>query len=828
MTIGRDHHFRAAGSLLGSSALALAAAAFPAIASAQTTPSETAAASPGGVEEIVVTAQRRAENAQSVPIAITSLSGKTLEDSGYQQLTDLQYVVPGVQYDPTNGAAFQIRGVGSTSFDFSNEKSVNVVVDDVVMDAQRDNGLIGLEDIKQVEVLFGPQGTLFGKNSTSGVISVTTNNPVLNKFSLKLNASYGERNDRIVNGTINLPLGQNAALRVSAFEQGQDGKGEYVTLHRNLGRVEEYGTRAKLLWEPASNLEVVLAGDYEHHVDTSIRVPVGGPAGTNPSGNTYAPSAAVTNAEIAAGVTPGPENASDAEGSIGGIKTENASVSLHVRYQLGRDTITSITAYRGTQYFNKTPADLLPLNLNAYIPYNTGDLNTRKFSEELHLASPTGGFVEYLLGGFYNRLSANQTQLQWGTLGLLPSAGPAYFPVSGAVDPQTGALLGNTADFNAHNQTFAAFGQLKFNFTPQFSLVFGGRYSHDGNDQTISYFNTPSAPITGTNAVFLTGLPIAPGVTYQVVGNAPAAGYRTGSLSGDKFTYRIAPEFKLNRDVMLYASYSTGYKPGGIAYVGNNYDPYHPETVKAWEVGVKSELLDHKLRLNADAYLENFTNFQATILTPVISGLAGTILAPAIGNAPGLRSRGIEGSFAFRPVRAFSLSGSVGYNEAWFTNYVATPNVLNADGSIKTPGTSYTGTALTNAPNWTASLAADYENAVLPKLLLKAHMDYAYRGALQTVTGSLEGGNLLAAPVVNANGTHTPNAAYSYVPAYSLVNARVSLRPTDRDLEIGVYVRNLFNQYFSTGWQVYGSLGLLHYTSPDAYRTVGVFLKAGF
>lgn len=122
----------------------------------------------------MVTAQRRAENNQNVPISIQHIDGKTLANAGYTALTDLQYLAPGVQYDPTQGAAFQIRGVGSESFDFSNAKSVSVVVDDVVMDAQRANGMIGMVDINNVDIMMGTQGTLFGMNSTSGVIAVTT------------------------------------------------------------------------------------------------------------------------------------------------------------------------------------------------------------------------------------------------------------------------------------------------------------------------------------------------------------------------------------------------------------------------------------------------------------------------------------------------------------------------------------------------------------------------------------------------------------------------------------------------------------------------------
>ena len=187
----------------------------PAAAIAQTAPTESPADESSGLTEIVVTAQRRTQNAQAVPVAIQTISSEAIDKAGYTSVTDLQYLTPGLQYDPTQGAAFQIRGVGTTSFDFSNAKSVNVVVDDVVMDGQRANGLTGLVDICSVDVLMGPQGTLFGKNSTSGVIAVTTNRPRLGQTSFRGSASYGQNNDRILNATVNLPLGPIAArLRV--------------------------------------------------------------------------------------------------------------------------------------------------------------------------------------------------------------------------------------------------------------------------------------------------------------------------------------------------------------------------------------------------------------------------------------------------------------------------------------------------------------------------------------------------------------------------------------------------------------------------------------
>lgn len=756
-----------------------------------------------GLTEIVVTAQRRVEKAQSVPISITSISADSLQNTGYTSLTDLQYVVPGVQYDPTQGAAFQIRGVGSTSFDFSNSKSVNVVVDDVVMDAQRDNGLIGLTDIARVDVLMGPQGTLFGKNSTSGVIAITTNKPVIGKFEGTAYASYGQRNDRNLNATVNVPLGETAALRVSAFEIGQDGKGRYVTLNRNLGRVDEYGARAKLLLRPAAGLELVLAGEYTRHYDTSIRTPVGGPAGTS-----FSPSAFVVAQEAAFGVTPGPENVDTADGSLGAIMVTNKGGSLHATYDFGGTTLTSITAYRATSYGNDTPVDLLPANVFSYIPFNSGRLKTNKFSEEIHLASPTGRFFEYLIGAFYNKLNAEQTQLQWGTLGapLISATGvkaPSLFALTGGKDPVTGALLGNSVLFDAHNETAAAFGQVKFTFTPQLSITLGGRYNYDWNSQSIGYINIDPVPVTGYSP------------TFVATSAAPTADFRSGSKTGGRFTYRIAPQVILSPDLMVYASYATGYKPGGVAFVGNKYDPYNPETVKSWEAGIKSEFLDHRVRFNLDVYSSKYTNFQATILTPVSTGIGGFILASAIGNAPGLRSRGVEATLAVKPTPTLTLGGAVTYSDAKFTDYVASPTA------------NYTGTRLTNAPEWMATLNADYDGPVSAGLRLKAHADYAYRSSTQTVTGALLG-DILAPAVTNADGTKTPNSTYSFIPAYGLVNSRISLVTANDRLEFGVYARNLFNTYFSTGWQIYGAMGLVHYTTPAAYRTVGGYARVTF
>lgn len=754
------HLFLAAG-IGGLSLLMLPCSAY---AQAPTDGAESADALP----EIVVTAQRRSENSQRVPVAIQTIDGEAIAKAGYTSVTDLQYLTPGLQYDPTQGAAFQIRGVGTTSFDFSNAKSVNVVVDDVVMDGQRANGLIGLVDIARVDVLMGPQGTLFGKNSTSGVIAVSTNRPKLGVTSFRGSASYGEHNDRILNATVNLPLGSRAALRISGFDQAQDGFGRNVTLNRLVGSVHEYGGRARLYVEPDDRFDITLSADYAHHWDSSVRTPVSGQP------------ANVTAILKSLGVNPGPRSADTADSQFGEIETEEWGVSARIHAKIGSHDLTSITAYRSTLYNNNTPADLTPIDQYAYIPYNYGHLTTDKVSQEVHLASAAGKPITYLFGLFYNRLEATQTQLQWGTLGA-----PVFnkgVPIK-TLYALTGAIgeAGNTSLFKAVNESVAAFGQVQFNLSDRLRVAVGGRYTHDNNAQSLSYIYVDPKPIMGFTPSF-------------VATSAPPV-YSSGRVKGDDFSVRVSPEYQIAENAMVYATFTTGYKPAGIAFVGNKYAPYRAETVKAWEVGLKSEWFGRRLRFNIDAFRSDFTDFQATILTRVPDGGGGFILASAIGNAGGLRSQGIEATIAVKPTPSLSLSASGSYTHARFTDYV-----FNAT-------TDYTGTRLPNAPDWAFTAAADYEHGLGENFRLKAHADYAWRSKYWTVVGQPD---------------------YSLVPSFGLANARLSLVTANDKVEVGVYARNLFDTYFSTGWQLYGVLGLLHYTSPNARRTAGAFVNVQF
>ena len=219
------------------------------------------------LDEVVVTATRREQRLQDVPVSVTAVSGEALEKTNFREVSDLQYVAPNVTFSSTNavanGGGYQVRGVGTQTYNSGVEQTVGLVIDGVVIGLPRDPGATGFSDIERVEVLRGPQGTLFGKNASAGVIQLVSKNPRIGEFSGNLDASYGERDEQIVRGALNVPLGSTAALRLAAFHNSQDGAIPYVLHGGHVGDRDNNGVRGKLLWEPTENLSLILTGDYQ-------------------------------------------------------------------------------------------------------------------------------------------------------------------------------------------------------------------------------------------------------------------------------------------------------------------------------------------------------------------------------------------------------------------------------------------------------------------------------------------------------------------------------------------------------------------------------------
>lgn len=745
------------------SAFAILAAASPALAQEVVVPAEAGQEAveedAGQLTDIVVTAQRRAERAQAIPVSISVVGGETIENAGIRGLQDISRVVPSLNYDPANGGGFNIRGIGTQVYELSAERAVGVVVDDVVQDLPRDFGISALTDVARVEVLRGPQGILFGKNSSSGVVSVITKRPDFTAFSGDAAAEYGKRNDRKFTANLNVPLGSTVAARVSGYYQGQDGFARYTVLGKSMGDFHDYGVRAKLLFAPSDRVDFLLIGDFNRHKDNGL--------GTGASLVGSGVPAVITFAE-ATGLTVGPRNADSASDVEGLAETESKGVSMAANLKLGDHTLTSVTAYREVKLTGNSPVE--PDPVTRLLPFNRPHLAADKVSQELRLSSPSNGVVSYVVGLFYNRLHSTNAQEQAGTL-LAPLPANTFL-----------SLTNGFSYADIVNESKAAFASMTIRPSDRFELIVGGRVTRDEVDFGAAFSQATCQPAFGTCTsldVPYTFIPIAAPLTAS-----------TGSTAKTNFSYRVAPTFKVSKDVLLFASYSTGYKGPGVTSTGGVIYPFKAETVQNFELGVKSELFDRRLRLNVTGFYTKFKDFQTQQLT---TGAIGFLTA----NAGGLRSQGVEVEATVKPIRALTLNAGVTYADTVFTDYQFTPTV------------NYRGLALPNAPKWSFILGANLNTPITSGLVLDASTNFSYRSKVFMIA---------ADPASVQEG-------------YGILQARVGIGPEDGQWKIGVYGRNLTNQYYTTAYFDYASFGLpfqFRQTSPEAARTVGGFVSVKF
>lgn len=384
--------------------VSVSAIALTAPAMAQDAASEQAAdgrSRPDNGADIVVTATRRAERLQDVPLAVNAISGDQLAATGFKDLTNIASTFSGVQFGTTpNDSGFRLRGVGTLGgFSSASEAPVGLVVDNVVVGFGSPVNSLG--DLERIEVLKGPQGTQFGKNASSGVINITTKKPELGEFSGNLFGSYGSLNERDIHGAVNVPLGSKAALNVYAFDRAYDGYVRNVVRNEDWGGQHYYGARAKLLVEPTDGLSIYLIGDYSRQkqkgpgqIWTLNKLT---PAQSAPGGIAGLPFVNLA----ALGVTPGAHNDKSIENGAGYIDVENYGASLELDLELGDYTLTSITAFREA---NEAPyvysIDGLPYTKFSAVA--TGETK-RSYSQELRLTSPQGHPLEYIAGLYLSR-----------------------------------------------------------------------------------------------------------------------------------------------------------------------------------------------------------------------------------------------------------------------------------------------------------------------------------------------------------------------------------------------------------------------------------------
>ena len=775
------------------SAIVLAFSAYAAPAVAQDAPDDDPA-----LGEIVVTAQKREENLQSVPLAISVIGSEQLDRSGSLTLESAQYMVPSLNFrkaGTTLNQALFLRGVGTINFSIAAEPSVAAVLDGVVL-SRAGEGFTDLFDVERIEVLRGPQGTLFGKNASAGVVSIVTKRPT-DAFEGTVEGTVAEGGEYRGRATINLPMGENIRSRFTGFYGSYDGNIRNLTTGKDVNGYKHYGVRGVVEANLGDTVTLTLRGDWRKADDDCCAEIIG-----------TVPTNAAAGILAATGIK-GDGTRAVKQNLTTATKEKSWGVSLQADVELGEHVLTAITSYRGwdnTEIRDGDWVDQPYVGINQL--HDDGPQTSKTFTQEIRLASPTGQFLEYVLGAYYSKADSDRTFSR----SVISCTASTLAAVNGAVPCSTTPGVSTittpygSADFGSTFKNFALFGQATLNLSERLRLIGGLRWTQDKLNVFHIRRTTLAGPGIGGNfdaGVYNNGALVpAPGTGF-LAGASNSIPF-TANTKSDNFSGKAALQFDLTDDIMAYASYTRGYK--GPAYnVFFNMASIHtnviePETVNAYEGGLKNSFLDGALVVNLAGFYAKYNNYQAN--SPDIVNLVRTT---RLINAGTISTKGFEMDFLARPSRNFSINGGLAYTKARVLNFLLPPGANAAD---LVPS----GTPLANAPDWKMSLGAqyDWETGGFANVELAANL------AMQ----SDQLYELSPNPVVRRATT---------VDGYATVDASIALAdPSDR-WKLTLFVKNLFDKSYAASIISGGQGGSYRYIIPrEADRYFGLTGKFNF
>ncbi|HKT84509.1 MAG TPA: TonB-dependent receptor [Novosphingobium sp.] len=615
-----------------------------------------AGANRGGLEEIIVTAQKRKESAQQVPIAISTFTAATVTNMGIKTTADLPLLVPGFTFAPAGGALnYYLRGVGTGTNNPGVESEVSTFVDGVYMPFQLNN-LQAFNSIVNIEVDKGPQGTLFGRNATGGVIQITTKDP---SFKTEIDGEIGYGNYSTVTTSLyaTTPLSDNVAADIALHYYSQmDGFGKNLFNGKDVFKRKGFAARSKWLFNLSDKTSVRIIADYGHS--------------DGDDGSVVKP--AVKNGTIfniingTNDVIPGFFNINS--DNQPGWTGKQGGVSMKLDSDFGWAKFVSITAWRKMRNefhvdYDGTPIPFAPLFIVS---------KDQAESQEFQLLSPDGSRLKWVIGAFfYNENGATDPFRFGGVLGQIISGqfgGPAV-PIE-------------IVDFNK-TRSYALYGEGTANLGTNTRLTLGLRYTIDQKKiRGQSLFDTTptQTPAPGTQ------------------GNQTKNYYRP--------TWNIALDHNFTADLLAYASYRRGFHSGifnsnNFGYSPEANPPLKPEIIDAFEAGFKSEWLDRKLRINASAFLYKFRDLQLQLYE------GGAVVTD---NAAKADIKGLDVDISARPVKELTLSAGFEYLDAKYKDYPsATIYSLAPNGALLQTEGSASGRRLVKAPKVSYNIVANYE-----------------------------------------------------------------------------------------------------------------------
>ncbi|MBB6521371.1 TonB-dependent receptor [Pseudoteredinibacter isoporae] len=697
------------------------------------------------LEEVIVTAQKRDQSLQDVPIAVSALSSDYIQQTGAVSLSDISKNSPGLRISDTQSESISIslRGIGSNDFGYSSDESIPVYLDGVYMGEGA--AIIGdLMDIAQIEILKGPQGTLFGRNAVGGAVNVTSSRPT-DEPEAALHSGFGNYDLRTVKGMLNLPLLEDTlVLRINASKRDRDGWQRNVTTGKRDGfEQDRWNSRAKLLWTPSDNLEVELSSDWQRQQDHS---------GYSNLIFTLFPSAlfAPESLDITSKAAAAGDAYFDLEGNLDGPEGEPVDHRLHrkirgnalkVVWDLSDElTLTSISSYREIKSRIAEDSDG-----SEYQVFNVRSfLDNEEYSQEL-------------------RLNGSSEKLDW-FVGL-----SAYREdVDGSVIDSFGAIVGGPftehSRVTAKTESYALFGDAIWRLNDSSNITFGARYSYDAKSQDIK--NTDIGFIFPSPEQFI-------GANGQV-NTALASSHQ----SWNDLSLRLVADHRLDENTMVFAGISQGYKSGGFnsfptvdlsgstlipgtaipAVPFGSTAPFDEEKIINYEAGIKSTLLDQRLRLNASVFYYDFTDLQFLINDAV------SVIARNAGKANG---KGIDLESSYLLNDALTISANLSWLDAEYGE-----DVRNTDGSLIVRK----GQELAESPGFSGTISLDYRLALASAGDLRAHLNYSYIG----------------------ERTHSSESLSDIYreKAYGLLSARLSFTSSNQKWEVAAWGKNLNDKTF--------------------------------
>jgi iron complex outermembrane recepter protein len=783
------------------------------------------AANPAALTEIIVTAEKRSENIQDVPISVIALSAQQLQDSGVTDIKSLTVLAPGLTVTSTTNegsTTARIRGIGTVGDNPGLESSVGIVIDGVYR-PRNGVGFGNLGEIQEIEVLEGPQGELFGLNNDAGIITITTKRPSMT-FGATAEITGGNFNDREASASVTGPINSISAARLYVGYQRTDGwlnidTGPGPNENDNTNNRNMYTLRGQYLVTPNDDVEVLFIADYSKRNELCC-----GAVAT-----VLGPFAPILNALASVPPLGGRVGAVGIASGIGYQAYANQPNAQHVRdmgfsaqldWNLGFGKLTSITGWRDNTLTSGQDTDYSALDL-LYEPGTNGNLTDfKQFSEELRLAGKEGP-LNWLVGGFFSdEILANNQTLWAGTdldlyLGGLASAsvGPPNFllipELTGKPPGETfiPGVSGYSDTFHQTSKNLAFFSSETYEITEGLDLTGGFRFTHEKKDANANYHDTDGGSACGSllTAPGLAAIPpTSPeyqfllGYGCSVVFNPFFANLPDSqSLSENNVSGTIKLAYHVNQDVMTYISFADGYKAGGfnLARVTNPFaaNPLAPvlntsfpeETVDSYELGIKTTLADRTVRLDAAVFDQRYKDFQLNTYTGILF---------VVSSVPRVESKGEEIDVDWStPLNGLSLNVGVTHALTDITEfgnslYLFAPN--QAD-----PTLGRLNNRLSFAPLWSGAASATYQVPLTSVLQLRATVSEKYDSSYNT------GSDLDPRKIQGA---------------YGILNGRIGLGAPDDKWAIEVWGANLADKYY---YQV-------AFDAPFQYDQIDAFLGA--